>query len=246
MSDFMSDLSSYTQNVVEKSYKVNGMNIKVQNKSDNMKLDMTDFLQLMITQLTNQGIDETMDTSEMLNQMVQMQMITAMTNMTDASIMSYGASLVGKEVTVAKIDGNGKMQEYVGTVSGTGTMNGKQVIVIDDEYYYLNEILAVGRLPDPPKTEDTEKPGEGEDTVTKPEDTEKPGEGEGTITKPEDTEKPGEGEGTVTKPEDAEKPGEGENTVTKPEDTKEPDPVSPPTETPLYTGMDGVPGTSDD
>lgn len=217
MSDFMSDLSNYTQNVVEKSYAVNGMNIKVQNKSDNMKLDMTDFLQLMITQLTNQGIDETMDTSEMLNQMVQMQMITAMTNMTDASIMSYGASLVGKEVTVAKIDGNGKMQEYVGTVSGTGTMNGKQVIVIDDEYYYLNEILAVGRLPDPPETEDTDKPGEGGDTVTKPEEPEKPGEGE---------------EDTVTKPEDPEKP--------------DPDPVTPPAETPLYTGMDGVPGTSDD
>ena len=158
MSDFMADLATSTRNVVEQSYKVNGMNIKVQNKGDNLNLDMTDFLQLMIAQLTNQGIDDSMDTSQMLDQMVQMQMISALSNMTDASIMSYGASLVGKEVTVAKFDSNGQMQEYVGTVTGTGTMNGKQVIVIDDEYYYLNEILAVGKLPPPKKTEETETP----------------------------------------------------------------------------------------
>lgn len=171
MSDFMADLAASTRNVTAQSYKVNGMNIKVQNKGDNLNLDMTDFLQLMIAQLTNQGIDDTMDTSQMLDQMVQMQMITALSNMTDASIMSYGASLVGKEVTVAKYSDDGKMQEYVGTVTGTGTMNGKQVIVIDDEYYYLNEILAVGKLPPPAKAEETEKPG---DTTTDPVDPKDP------------------------------------------------------------------------
>jgi flagellar hook assembly protein FlgD len=116
--------------------------------SDNLTLDMTDFLTLMITELTNQTIDDTADTSDMLNQMVMMQMVTALVNMTEAQGMSYSTSLVGKEVTVASYDSNNNMQEVVGTVSGVGTIDGNQVVFIGDEYYQLSSVLCVGRLPD--------------------------------------------------------------------------------------------------
>lgn len=152
MSSFIGDLSSYTGKIQKGTYTINGQTVKVQNKGDNLNLDMTDFLKLMITQLSNQGIDESMDTSDMLNQMVQMQMITALSNMTDASVMGYAASLVGQTVTVAQYDGQGKLQEIVGKVQGTGMMDGQQVVIVNDEYYYLSEILAVGTLP-PPKAE---------------------------------------------------------------------------------------------
>ena len=167
MSDMMKDLSNYYKSDALTSTLAN-KKLNIQQKGDNTKLDMTDFIQLMITQLTNQGIDESVNTSDMLNQMIQMQMVETMANLTDASIMSYAASLVGKEVTVGKFDSEGNLQEIVGTVTGTGTMNGKQVIFVGDEYYQMNEILAVGKLPpkkeeeDDDKVEDTEKPGEGE------------------------------------------------------------------------------------
>ena len=134
--------------------------LKVKSKSDSMGLDMTDFLKLMVAELTNQSIDQTADTSDMLNQMVQMQMVQALVNMTDASVMSYAASLVGKQVTVGQYDSEGKLQEVVGTVTGTGTYNGSQVVFVGDKYYPLSEILAVGTLP--PKVEKPEetKPGE--------------------------------------------------------------------------------------
>ena len=94
---------------------------KVASSKDKLELDMTDFITLMVTELTNQGIDNSMDTSDMLNQMVQMQMVQSMVNMTDASIMSYSSSLVGKEVTVVDgYDSNGKPIELVGKVMGTG------------------------------------------------------------------------------------------------------------------------------
>ena len=143
-------------------------------------LDMTDFLNLMVTELTNQTMDATADTSDMLNQMVQMQMIQAITSMTDASIMTYAASLVGKEVTVGQFNSDGTVKEIVGTVTGTGTMNGEQVVFVGDKYYFMNEIMAVGRLPERevPPAED----------VVKPEDAVKPNE----PAKPEGTDKPGE------------------------------------------------------
>ena len=128
-------------------------------------LDMQDFLTLMVTELQSQSIDATADTSDMLNQMVMMQMVSALTNMTDASIMSYAASLVGKTVTVGQYDSEGKLQEIVGEVTGTGSMGGEQVVFVNDKYYYMSEIMAVGTLP---KVEDPEgtEPGTAEGTET--------------------------------------------------------------------------------
>ena len=142
---YMADIGSYLA-----AGSVNQMpkGLKVETQEDKMGLDMTDFLTLMVTELKNQSIDQTADTSDMLNQLVQMQMVQALVNMTDASVMSYAASLVGKEVTV---------QEVVGVVTGTGTYDGNQVVFVGDKYYLLSEILAVGTLPKP----ETD-PGEGE------------------------------------------------------------------------------------
>lgn len=196
MSDFMSDLGSYYKDTAVAGTAAN-KKVNIQKKGSNTELDMTDFIQLMITQLTNQGIDESVDTSDMLNQMIQMQMVETIATLTDASVMSYAASLVGQMVTVGKFDSEGKLQEVYGQVTGTGTMNGNQVVFIDNgDYYQMNEILAVGKLPpkeeesdkveDPEKPGETEKPGEAE----KPNETGKPDEAQ----KPDETQKP-EGSG---------------------------------------------------
>lgn len=135
---------------------------KIQDKND-MGLDVNDFLQLIVQQFQNQTIDETASTTDMINQMVQMSVIQALTTVTnsigtmvDASTLTYAASLVGKEVTIGQYDDKGNLTEIVGTVTGTGTYKGLPVIFVNDKQYYLNEILAVGRVPE--KTEDPEKP----------------------------------------------------------------------------------------
>ncbi len=123
------------------------------NKKAGSDLVMDDFLKLMVAQFQNQSIDDTADTSEMMNQMVQMSVIQAITNLStlvsDSTNLSYAASLVGKEVTIGERHGN-EIQELLGTVTGTGTLDGKQVIFLDDKEtpYYLTDIMAVGRLPE--------------------------------------------------------------------------------------------------
>ena len=130
-------------------------------------LDMSDFLSLMVAQFTNQTMDTTADINDMLNQLVQMQMVTAlssmstaMNTMTDASIMTYAASLVGKEVTVAGYDADGNYKELIGSVTATGSYNGEQVIFMDDNMYYMTQIIAVGRLPSTDAANATESEGE--------------------------------------------------------------------------------------
>lgn len=159
MSDFIGDISNYLSAGNASALAAANANKK---SSDSMGLDMTDFLTLMVTELTNQSIDSTADTSEMLNQLVQMQMIQALTNMTDASVMSYAASLVGKEVTVGQYDAEGVLHEVVGTVTGTGSYGGEQVVFVGDKYYYMNEIMAVGRLPETEASAETETEGEAD------------------------------------------------------------------------------------
>lgn len=173
-------------------------------RKNNTELDMQDFLQLMIVQLQSQTIDNAMDTSEMMNQLVQMQMISAITNMTETNVMSYASSLVGKVVTIGIPTEEG-LEEREVLVTGTGVMNGQQVIFGKDntgkiETYGLNQIMAVGQLPpieDTEDPEDPEKPGEGGDV-------EGPGDGG-------DVEGPGDG-GDTTPPVDGSGDGQGTGT----------------------------------
>lgn len=126
----------------------------VSDPSEDMGLDFTDFLQLMVAQLQNQTMDNAADTSDMMNQLVQMSVVqmmssvkTSLDNLTDASTLTYAASLVGKTVTVGTYDDQGNVQEIVGTVTGTGTYQDTQVIFVGDQMYPLSSIMAVGTLP---------------------------------------------------------------------------------------------------
>ncbi len=118
-------------------------------------------LGLMVAQFQNQTIDNQADTSDMMNQLVQMSVMQAMNDMTSqmkelalANVMSYSASLVGQTVTVGIYDTNGKLKEFEGVVEGAGTYNGQQVIFIEGKSYALSSIMAVGKLPPMEETEE--------------------------------------------------------------------------------------------
>ena len=174
---------------------------KEETKKSNTELSFEDMLLLMVTQLQNQTIDNQADTNDMMNQLIQMTVMQAMTEMTTqveelttANIMSYSASLVGKEVTVGVLDNKGNLaDEVVGVVTATGTYNGQQVIFIGEKYYPLSSIMSVGRLPETAvdgSGTTKPKPGEGEDDKTEgSEDATKPGESTdpGGVTDPDNT-----------------------------------------------------------
>ena len=141
----MADIANLTKSVATAKAE------KSTSRAGNTELSMQDFLQLMVVQLQNQSLDDTMDTSEMMNQMLQMQMVTAITNMNELSVMTYASSMVGKVVTIGIVENN-KLEEREVLVIGTGLSNGQQVIFGQDadgnvETYALNQIMAIGHLP---------------------------------------------------------------------------------------------------
>ena len=142
---------------------------------DKTSLTVSDFYKLLAAQMKYQDADNPMDTSEMMAQMVQTQMVQAITDMTTMSTTTYAASMVGKEVTVAEVDSNG---QYIGKSNGlvTGVVLGSTpVICIGNKSYFLSQIMLVGKEPvveetkpnpDEPKPEEPkpEVPEGGEST----------------------------------------------------------------------------------
>lgn len=165
MSDYMMDLSNLASTSSSQSVAAKNST----NKKAGESLDMSDFLQLMVAMFQNQDMENTASTSEMMSQMVQMSVVQAITDITsvinDATSLSYAASLVGKEVTIGQYN-NGQLKETVGTITGTGTMNGKQVVFIGDDQYNISDIMAVGRLPEKVTSGDSSSAAGSSDSKT--------------------------------------------------------------------------------
>lgn len=121
------------------------------NDKASMALDMSDFLQLMVATFQNQTMDSSADISDMMNQMVQMSVIQTLDNLnavlTQNSNLSYAASLVGKEVVVNQGIGR-ETRQISGIVTGTGALDGEQMVYLGNDAYRLTDIVGVGRLPE--------------------------------------------------------------------------------------------------
>jgi len=130
--------------------------VELDSDEANNTLSFEDMLMLMVTQLQNQTIDNTADTNDMMNQIIQMTVMQALTEMqtkvedlTEANIMSYSASLVGQTVTMGIVGKDGTLVgEKVGVITATGTYDGQRVVYMGDERFPISQILAVGTLPE--------------------------------------------------------------------------------------------------
>lgn len=112
-------------------------------------LTTDDFYQLLAAQLKYQDADNPMDTSEMMAQMVQTQMIESIQQMSAINLTTYASSMVGRTLSVAEVDGVG---QYTGENTegvATGVLLGENPIVfIGEKGYLLSQIMSVGKVPE--------------------------------------------------------------------------------------------------
>ncbi len=132
-------------------------------------LDFEAFLKLMVAQFQNQSIDNQADTTEMLNQMVQMSLIQSITDIreliTESTATTTAASMIGQKVTIGQIVGGESIEKEI-TVVGTGMVEGEQVLFGDDDKSYkMSDVIAIGKIPSdrsqfiPNKTNKTDENG---------------------------------------------------------------------------------------
>ncbi len=123
-------------------------------KSD---LNMTDFLQLMVEQMKNQDVNNSMDTSQYINQLSQYTMIQAVTEMSTAvkngfanlqemTQSTYSMSMIGKEATIAEEDTTsetGGLKTTTGIIEGVTFYKGSPMVIINGEQYELTKIMGL-------------------------------------------------------------------------------------------------------
>lgn len=157
----MASVNNYMTNIPTGSAKKLSNSEQTSKATGKSTLDMDDFFKLFAAQLQNQDMTNPMDTSEFMNQMIMMSTIQSISDITNVSLISYAASLVGKDVTVAQVGSGGKITEVYGPVTATGMYSGEQVVFVDGKSYKLSAIMAVGKLPEKEPTEPTTGDGTG-------------------------------------------------------------------------------------
>ncbi len=107
-------------------------------------LTMDDFFTLMVAQMSNQDMYNTVDNTEFMAQMAQFSMVQALADLNSMSQTAYSVNLVGKEATVAYSDDNGELISVTGIVDGVNLFNGDAEVVINGTPYALSSVMKVG------------------------------------------------------------------------------------------------------
>ncbi len=119
-------------------------------KRTQLKLNTETFLQLIVAQIQNQDVlgmgdsgGSSNNSGEYVNQLLQMTLVQSISDMMDMSMTSYAMSMVGKEVTVAKVDGT-KVEAVKGIVSGVSMYGDEPILHVNGGQYKLSQVMTVG------------------------------------------------------------------------------------------------------
>ncbi len=154
----MSNWQTATRNVANKS-------------TSGTTLEMEDFFKLLAAQLKYQDMDNPMETSEMMQQMVQMQMVNSISLMNQMSYITYASSMVGKTVTIAGMDSSGNYTgDYiVGEVEGVNVSANPPKLIVGSGSYDITQLVTIGapkELLNPPEEDKNDGTQSGGDTET--------------------------------------------------------------------------------
>lgn len=119
------------------------------NKKSQLDLDVESFLQLIVAQIQNQDILGMGDSSgssssgDFVDQLLQMTLVQSLSDMMDMSMTSYAMSMVGKEVTVASINGT-EVETDQGIVTGVSIYGDEPILHVNGKEYSLSQVMVVG------------------------------------------------------------------------------------------------------
>ncbi|MDD4571255.1 MAG: flagellar hook capping FlgD N-terminal domain-containing protein [Clostridia bacterium] len=116
---------------------------KLNQSSHNTSLNMQDFLQLLVAQLTNQNVLEPMDNTDFIAQMAQFTMLQSIETLSQVGNTQYAASLIGKNVIVAAYDSTGKYMQDQGLVECVNLFDEQPSIIVNGKQYNLASVMQI-------------------------------------------------------------------------------------------------------
>ncbi|HCX62832.1 MAG TPA: hypothetical protein DHU59_10385 [Clostridiales bacterium] len=158
----MSEINGYGTQSARYGSQVDDKELNIQ--TGNEGLQMQDFLNLLIAQITNQDAMNPMDNTEFISQMAQFSSLQAMSDLTKVSIEGQATALIGKNVVVADYDSKGKLVIDEGIVQRVTFHGGQTKLYVNDkEYFYSNVMEVKAEEPEEPPAPETDPPNTDED-----------------------------------------------------------------------------------
>ncbi|MGJ4850826.1 flagellar hook capping FlgD N-terminal domain-containing protein [Bacillota bacterium Meth-B3] len=117
-----------------------------EDKTANMgksELKMSDFFKLMVAQLTNQSMYDSVDNSQFMSQMVQFSTLSRMEEMTNAFQGNLAVSMIGKQVAIADKDEYNRENVIQGEVTQVNYQGGKPYVMVNGQSYTLDQVSVV-------------------------------------------------------------------------------------------------------
>ncbi|MCI1269226.1 MAG: flagellar hook capping protein [Ruminococcus sp.] len=119
---------------------------------DKSNLGVSDFFNLMITQLTNQDFTKPVDDTQYVSQLAQFSTLTAMKELSDYSKQNYILSLLGKNCTATTNNIGGEAEKTTGNVTSISLVDNDYKLTINGKQFSMSEITSVNNLPDSKET----------------------------------------------------------------------------------------------
>lgn len=110
---------------------------------DGSTLDVSDFMNLMIAQMTNQDFLNPTDNTEYMSQLAQFSTMQEMQKLAEYSKTNYAASLLGQTVTVAKNEIGGNVAKTTGVVTSVSLVNNEFTVTVDGKTFGLENIMQI-------------------------------------------------------------------------------------------------------
>ena len=112
-------------------------------KESGSTLKMDDFLNLLVSQMTNQDSMNPMENTEFVSQLAQFSSLQAMTELTEISKQGQATSLIGKNVVMASYDNKGELVVDEGVVERVTIYSGKTNIYVNGKAFELSNVMEI-------------------------------------------------------------------------------------------------------
>ncbi len=110
---------------------------------DEDDLSVSDFFNMMVTQLTNQDFMNPVDDTQYLAQMAQFSTMREMMDLCKFSKQNYVMSMLGKDVTVQKTGVGGSVSTVTGKVDKIGLRDDEYVLYVDGKPYDISKVTQI-------------------------------------------------------------------------------------------------------
>ena len=104
-------------------------------------VSVNDFLNLMVAQLRNQDFMNPVDDTQYVTQLAQFATMQQMQEMATYMKTNYVMSLVGKNVTAAKLSVSGELHKETGAVEKISLVNNEYAVYVNGKRFTLEQIM---------------------------------------------------------------------------------------------------------